>query len=221
MSIYDYKAITIDGDEISLEQYKGKVLVIVNTASECGFTPQYDGLEIIYEQYKDKGFEILGFPSNQFAGQEPGESQEIKNFCSINYGVTFQLFKKGDVRGENAQPLFKYLTEQAAFKGFDMNQPDEKGFSDFLVKSYPEFLEGNSIKWNFTKFLVDRDGNIVERYESATKPAAMVSDINKLVERFEKKDQIDEETPYIEKHGELDNEVNPYDLASTTKLQSM
>ena len=229
MTIYDYKAITIDGDEVSLEQYKGKVLVIVNTASECGFTPQYEGLEKIYELYKDKNFEILGFPSNQFLGQEPGENKEIKNFCSINYGVTFRLFEKGDVRGETAQPLFKYLTEKATFKGFDMNQPDEKGLSDFLVKSYPEFLEGNSIKWNFTKFLVDKDGNIVERYESATEPAAMISDIDKLVggyenlvEGFEKiNDEEDIEIPYIDKQGELNNEVNPYDLASTTKLQSM
>ena len=229
MSIYDYKAITIDGDEVSLEQYKGKVLVIVNTASECGFTPQYEGLEKIYKLYKDRDFEILGFPSNQFQGQEPGESQEIKNFCSINYGVTFQLFEKGDVRGETAQPLFKYLTEKAAFKGFDMNRPDEKGLSDFIAKSYPEFLEGNSIKWNFTKFLVDKDGNIVERYESATEPAAMVSDIDKLVggyvnlvEEFEKiNDKEDMEIPYIDKHGEISNEVNPYDLAASTKLQSM
>jgi glutathione peroxidase len=228
MSIYDYKAITIDGDEVSLEQYKGKVLVIVNTASECGFTPQYDGLEKIYELYKGKGFEILGFPSNQFAGQEPGESQEIKNFCSINYGVTFQLFQKGDVRGETAQPLFKYLTEQATFKGFDMNQPDEKGLSEFLLKSYPEFLEGNSIKWNFTKFLVDKEGNVVERYESATEPAIMVTDIDKLVggyenlvEEFEKINDEEEEIPYIDKQGELNNECDPYDLATTTKLQSM
>lgn len=185
MSIYDYKAITIDGDEISLEQYKGKVLIIVNTASECGFTPQYEGLEKIYELYNDKDFEILGFPSNQFGGQEPGESQEIKNFCSINYGVTFQMFQKGDVRGENAQPLFKYLTDQAAFKGFDMNQPNEKGLSDFILEKYPEYIEGNSVKWNFTKFLVDKEGNIVERYESATEPSAMVSDIDKLVGGYE------------------------------------
>ena len=137
MSIYDFKAITIDGDEVSLEQYKGKVLVIVNTASECGFTPQYEGLEKLYEQYKDKDFEILGFPSNQFAGQEPGEGQQIKSFCELNYGVSFQLFNKGEVRGENAQPLFKYMTEKAAFKGFDMGQPNEKKFNDFLVESLP------------------------------------------------------------------------------------
>jgi len=181
MSIYDYKVITIDGDEVSLEKYRGKVLVIVNTASKCGFTPQYEGLEKLYKKYKDKDFEILGFPSNQFAGQEPGESNEIKNFCTINYGVSFQLFKKSDVRGENTQPLFRYLTGKAIFKGFDLNHPNEKKLNDLLKKNFPEFLEGNSVKWNFTKFLIGRDGNIVERYEPTTDPVAMSSDIEKLV----------------------------------------
>ncbi|MBU3092118.1 glutathione peroxidase [Clostridium sp. CM028] len=181
MSIYDFKAITIDGEEISLEQYRGKVLVIVNTASKCGFTPQYEGLEKIYEQYKDKDFEILGYPSNQFAGQEPGESNEIKNFCTINYGVSFQLFEKGDVRGENALPLFKYLTEEATFRGFDLNKPNEKKLNDILYKRFPEFLEGDSVKWNFTKFLIGRDGNVVGRYEPTIEPAAMSTDIEKLL----------------------------------------
>ena len=182
MSIYDFKAITIDGEEISLEQYKGKVLVIVNTASKCGFTPQYEGLEKLYEQYKDKDFEILGYPSNQFAGQEPGESNEIKNFCTINYGVSFQLFEKSDVRGENALPLFKYLTEKTTFKGFDLHHPTGKKLNDMLEKNFPEFLEGDSVKWNFTKFLIGRDGNIVERYEPTTEPSAMSMSIEKLLE---------------------------------------
>lgn len=181
MSIYDFKAITIDGEEISLEQYKGKVLIIVNTASKCGFTPQYEGLEKLYEQYKDKDFEILGYPSNQFAGQEPGESNEIKNFCTINYGVSFQLFEKSDVRGENVLPLFKYLTEEITFKGFDLNKPNEKKLNDMLEKRFPEFLEGDSVKWNFTKFLIGRDGNIVGRYEPTTEPSAMSIDIEKLL----------------------------------------
>ncbi|WP_291635814.1 glutathione peroxidase, partial [Clostridium sp.] len=170
MSIYDFKAVTIDGEEISLEQYKGKVLVIVNTASKCGFTPQYEGLERLYEQYKDKGLEILGFPSNQFAGQEPGESNEIKNFCEINYGVSFQLFEKNDVREANAQPLFKYLTENTIFKGFDLSNPNGKKLNDMLNEKFPEFLVGNSIKWNFTKFLIDGEGNITNRYEPTTEP---------------------------------------------------
>lgn len=181
MSIYDFKAITIDGEELSLEQYKGKVLIIVNTASKCGFTPQYEGLEKLYEKYSDKGLEILGFPSNQFAGQEPGESNEIKNFCLINYGVSFQLFKKSDVRGDNAHPIFKYLSGEKTFKGFNMNQPNERKFNDMLKKKFPELLEGNSVKWNFTKFLIGRDGNIVERYEPTTEPAAMSTDIEKLL----------------------------------------
>lgn len=182
MSIYDYKAITIDGDEVSLEQYKGKVLIIVNTASKCGFTPQYEGLENLYEQYRDKDFEILGFPSNQFAGQEPGENDEIKNFCLINYGVSFQLFKKGDVIGESPHPLFSYLTSKATFKGFDLKQPNDKKLYEMLKKRFPEFLKGNSIKWNFTKFLIDRDGRIVKRYEPTTEPFAMSKDIEKLLE---------------------------------------
>jgi len=187
MTIYEFKAITIDGDEVSLEQYKGKVLVIVNTASECGFTPQYAGLEKLYEQYKDKDFEILGFPSNQFAGQEPGESNEIKNFCQINYGVSFPLFEKNDVRGENAQPIFKYLTEGTTFKGFDFNHPTGKKLNDMLKEKFPKFLEGDSVKWNFTKFLIGRDGNIVSRYEPTTEPEAMATDIEKLLETSKEK----------------------------------
>ncbi len=186
MSIYDFKAITIDGEEVSLEQYRGKVLIIVNTASKCGFTPQYEGLEKLYEQYKDKNFEILGFPSNQFAGQEPGESHEIQNFCTINYGVSFQLFEKGDVRGENAHPLFKYLTGETTFKGFDLNHPNGKRLNDMIKEKFPEFMEGNSVKWNFTKFLIGRDGNIAYRYEPTTEPAAMSTDIEKLLAVSEK-----------------------------------
>jgi len=209
MSIYDFKAITIDGDEVSMEQYKGKVLLIVNTASECGFTPQYEGLEKLYDQYKNKGFEILGFPSNQFAGQEPGENNEIKNFCKINYGVSFQLFKKSDVRGENAHPLFKYMTEKATFKGFHLNHPNEKKLNAMLKKNFPQFLEGNSVKWNFTKFLIGRDGNIVERFEPTTEPVAMTTDIEKLVDTLNENyfpviEELGNNAIYI---GENDEEV--------------
>ena len=181
MTIYDFNATTIDGEEVSLEQYKGKVLLIVNTASKCGFTPQYEGLEKLYEQYKDKGFEILGFPSNQFAGQEPGDSHEIENFCKINYGVSFQLFEKSDVRGENAHPIFQYMTEKTTFKGFDLNHPNEKKLNDMLKKNFPQFLDGNSIKWNFTKFLIDGNGNVDFRYEPTTEPLAISSDIERLL----------------------------------------
>jgi len=178
MTIYNFKATTIDGEKVSFDHYKGKVLLIVNTASKCGFTPQYEGLEKLYEQYKDKGLEILGFPSNQFYGQEPGESSEIKNFCMINYGVSFQLFEKNDVNGENAQPIFKYLTEKTTFKGFDLNHPIGEKLNEILS---PELLAGDSVKWNFTKFLIGRDGNIVNRYEPTTAPEDLVTEIEKLL----------------------------------------
>jgi len=203
MTIYDFKATTIDGEEVNLQQYKGKVLLIVNTASKCGFTPQYEGLEKLYNQYKDKGLEILGFPSNQFAGQEPGTSDEIKNFCMINYGVSFQLFQKSDVRGEDIHPLFKYLTEETTFKGFDLNHPNGKKLNDMLKERFPEFLKGDSVKWNFTKFLIDTDGNIIERYEPTTQPESISTDIEKLLVKSNEND-ISNKKIYT---GENDEEV--------------
>lgn len=181
MSIYNFKAKTIEGKDVSLEEYKGKVLIIVNTASKCGFTPQYEGLEEIYKKYKSQGLEILGFPSNQFAEQEPGSNDEVKNFCQINYGVSFQLFEKTEVRGDNADPLFKYLTEEASFRGLDLNHPIGKTLNEVLEKQFPEYLEGNSIKWNFTKFLIDRNGKIIKRFEPTTEPKDMIPDIEKLL----------------------------------------
>ena len=123
MGIYDFTVKTNRGVEKNLGDYKGKVLLIVNTASKCGFTPQFKELQELYDNYKERGFEILGFPCNQFAGQEPGNNDEVQSFCRLNYGVKFQIFDKGDVRGENAQPLFKYLTAQKGFKGFDKSHP--------------------------------------------------------------------------------------------------
>lgn len=146
MTVYDYAAKTIDGEEKSLCEYKGKTLLIVNTASECGFTPQFEGLQQLYETYRDQGLEILGFPCNQFGGQDPGSDEEISQFCSKNYGVSFQMFSKVNVKGENAHPLFQYLTKET------------KG------------ILNNEIKWNFTKFLVDRDGNVIDRFPPQTKP---------------------------------------------------
>jgi glutathione peroxidase len=157
MSIYDFKAITIDGEEKSLKEYEGKVLLIVNTASKCGFTPQYKELEEIYKKIGNEKFEVLGFPCNQFGNQEPGESGEIKNFCEINYGVTFEVFEKIDVKGANAHPLFKYLTEQKSG------------------------LIGSAIKWNFTKFLIDAEGNVVDRFAPTTSPVKLENDIRKLI----------------------------------------
>jgi glutathione peroxidase len=181
MSVYDFKVKTIDGEEISLEQYKGKVLIIANTASKCGFTPQYADLEKLYQKYHDKGLEILGFPSNQFAEQEPGNNSEVKNFCQINYGVTFPLFEKIAVRGASAHPLFKHLSETVPFKGLDLNHPSGKILNSFLNEKFPDFLIGNSVKWNFTKFLIDRDGNVVGRFEPTTEPLDMVPEIEKLL----------------------------------------
>ena len=181
MSIYDFKFNSIDDDEINLMDFKGKVMLIVNTASKCGFTPQYEGLENLYKKYKDKGLEIIGFPSNQFLNQEPGENEEIKNFCSINYGVTFTLSEKIDVRGKDADPIFKYLTEKAPFKGFDMSQEKAKSFSGFLSEKLPKLLDGDSIKWNFTKFLIDRNGNIVGRFEPPVEPLEIEGEIEKLL----------------------------------------
>lgn len=181
MSVYDFKVKTIDGEEISLEKYKGKVLVIANTASKCGFTPQYADLQKLYEKYNEKGLEILGFPSNQFAEQEPGSNNEVKNFCQFNYGVSFPLFSKIDVRGEAANPLFKYLSSQLPFKGLDLNHPAGKILDAFLKEKFPEFLIGDSIKWNFTKFLIDRNGEVVARFEPTTEPLNMIPEIEKLL----------------------------------------
>jgi glutathione peroxidase len=156
-TLYDFSARTIDGDERSLDDYRGKVVLVVNVASQCGFTPQYEGLERLYKTYADRGFVVLGFPSNQFGGQEPGTEDEIQGFCSLNYGVTFPMFAKVDVNGDDAHPLFTWLRRQ------------QSGFF------------GGRIKWNFTKFLVDGEGRAVERYGSMTEPAALAPDIEKLL----------------------------------------
>lgn len=170
MSIYPYTARSIRGKEIELEAYKGKVLLIVNTASKCGFTHQYSDLQKLYERYEDRGFQILGFPSNQFGEQEPGSNEEVNVFCQINYGVTFPLFEKVEVRGENKHPLFTHLIEQAGFEGFDMNHSSGKLLQSMLESKDPEALNNDEIKWNFTKFLIDREGNVVTRFESTVDP---------------------------------------------------
>jgi glutathione peroxidase len=159
MKVYDYKVKDIKGNEVSLSEFSGKLLLIVNTASKCGFTPQYDGLEKLYQKYKEQGLVILGFPSNQFLAQEPGDNEEISSFCKINYGVTFPLFSKIDVRGDNADPLFQFLSEAAPFKGFELDKEMGRKIENVVKTYYPENLEGNGVKWNFTKFLIARDGS--------------------------------------------------------------
>ena len=170
MNVYDIVLKDNKGNAVNLEEYKGKVVLIVNTASKCGFTPQYDGLEKLYKKYKDKGLVILGFPSNQFLEQEPGADNEILEFCRTNHGVTFPLFAKSDVRGENINPLFKHLIKEAPFKGFEVEKESWRHIEDVVKRHYPENLEGDEVKWNFTKFLVAKDGKTITRYEPTTTP---------------------------------------------------
>lgn len=161
-NIYDFSVFSIDGREVSMAEYKDKVLVVVNTASKCGFTPQYAGLDALYQQYRERGVMVLGFPCNQFGAQEPGTDAEIARFCELNYGVSFPIFAKIDVNGPNAHPLFKFLkSEQSGIFGL---------------------IGLEAIKWNFTKFLVDRSGRVVGRYAPATPPAELAPEIDKLLQ---------------------------------------
>jgi glutathione peroxidase len=157
-SVFDFDVETLDGRPMRLGEFSGKVLLIVNTASQCGFTPQYAGLEELYQTYKDRGLEVLGFPCNQFGAQEPGSAAEIGSFCEKNYGVSFPMFAKIDVNGEDAHPLYRFL------------------------KTEKSGLLGSKIKWNFTKFLVDREGKVVARYASTTKPESMAKEIERLLD---------------------------------------
>ncbi len=156
--IYGFEVQTITGDKVALGNYENQVMLIVNTASKCGFTPQYEGLEALFEKYKDKGLVILGFPCNQFGRQEPGTESDIAEFCQLNYGVSFPMFSKVDVNGDDADPLFKYLK-----------------------KSQKGLLGSEKIKWNFTKFLVNRDGKVVARFAPTVKPKDLEKDIEKLL----------------------------------------
>ncbi|MPW27278.1 glutathione peroxidase [Alkalibaculum sp. M08DMB] len=180
MNIFDFNAKLIDGEKISLDQFKGKVVLIVNTASKCGFTVQFEGLQKLYEKHMDQ-FVVLGFPSNQFRGQDPLSNTEIQNFCQLNFGVSFPLFEKVDVRGADAHPLFNFLIKEQPFKGFDLNNELENKFYNLTKQEYPEFLEDDSIKWNFTKFLVSKDGDVIKRYDSWIPPEEIEADIIKLL----------------------------------------
>ena len=168
MSIYDLKVKNGKGEEISLEKYRGKVLLIVNTATGCGFTPQYKGLEEMYKKYHEKGLEILDFPCNQFGNQAPGTDEEIHEFCTLKYNTTFEQFQKVDVNGENESPLFTFLKEQKGFEGFDGLKG--KVLIPIVKAMDPDYKNNSKIKWNFTKFLVDREGNVVQRFESTVTP---------------------------------------------------
>ncbi|MGM9926882.1 MAG: glutathione peroxidase [Bacillus sp. (in: firmicutes)] len=158
MTIYNFEATLLNGEKIALKKYEGKVVLIVNTASKCGFTPQYEQLQTLYEKYKEQGLIVLGFPCNQFMKQEPGDDLEIENFCRLNYGVTFPMFAKIDVKGEKAHPLFIYLSNEA-----------------------PGVLGSKGVKWNFTKFLIDRKGHVVKRCSPQTKPFDIEEEIRALL----------------------------------------
>ncbi|OQR56219.1 glutathione peroxidase [Bacillus sp. CDB3] len=158
MTVYDFLAKTITGEDKSLKDYEGKALLIVNVASKCGFTPQYKGLQEVYDKYKDQGLEILGFPCNQFGGQEPGTEADITSFCELNYGVNFPMFAKIDVKGDKAHPLYTFMTEQA-----------------------PGLLGMKAVKWNFTKFLIGKDGKVVGRFAPQTKPVDLEVEIEKVL----------------------------------------
>lgn len=165
MNIYDFVVKNKYGEQVCLDDYKGKVVLIMNSATKCGFTPQYDALQDLYEKYVDEGFEILDFPCNQFGNQAPGTNQEIASFCDLTYGITFPTFSKIEVNGENADPLFKYLVNEKGFAGFDPEHELTPKLEKMFSEADPDYKNKPSIKWNFTKFLVDREGNVVERYE--------------------------------------------------------
>lgn len=159
-SVFEFSVNTIDGKEKALSDYAGKVILFVNTASKCGFTNQYEGLEELYKKYHDQGFEVLGFPSNQFLAQEPGTNDEIAEFCKINFGVTFQLFEKISVKGEDIHPLYEYLSDAA-----------------------PGLFNSKAVKWNFTKFLADCDGKVIKRFAPKTVPEKIAPDIERLLKQ--------------------------------------
>ena len=181
--IYDITVKDMDGNDVSLANYKGKVLLIVNVAIKCGLTPQYQGLEALYQKYKDQGLEILAFPCNQFLGQEPGTNEEIQSFCSLNYNVTFPLFAKIDVNGEAESPLYTYLKEQAPFKGYPEGTEEFAAQLDKIhQQAGTDFDQGNAIRWNFGKFLVSKDGKTIIRFEPMVTPDMMEEAIQELLE---------------------------------------
>ena len=179
--IYDFKALTSKGKELDFAQFKGKVLLIVNTASKCGFTPQFEGLEKLNEQYRDKGLVVIGFPCNQFAEQDPGSDDEISQFCQLNYGVTFQIMKKIDVNGSDENPIFTWLKSQAGFAGFNPAHPIAKILDEILSKADPDYTKKPDIKWNFTKFLISKDCTKVQRFEPTSTPEEIAASIEALL----------------------------------------
>lgn len=178
MSIYDLKVKNRKGEDVSINNFKGKVLLIVNTATGCGFTPQYKGLEELYQKYHEKGLEILDFPCDQFGHQAPGTDDEIHEFCTAKYKTSFDQFKKIEVNGENESELFTYLKSKQGFKGFDLKG---KILIPIVKKMDSDYANNSNIKWNFTKFLVDREGNVIERFESTVEPKKIDEKIASII----------------------------------------
>ena len=174
--IYDFKIKKSDGEDLNLSDYKGKVIMVVNTATGCGFTPQYAPIEDMYKKYHDKGLEILDIPCNQFGNQAPGSDEEIHDFCTLHYNTTFEQMKKADVNGENELPFYTYLKAQKGFEGFPEGQYKEM-MEQMMAKSDPDWDKKPDIKWNFTKFIIDRNGNVVARFE----PMADMNEVENCV----------------------------------------
>lgn len=181
MSIYDFKTENVYGVEVDLKDYTDKVLLIVNSATQCGFTPQYDDLQNLYEKYNQMGFDVLEFPCDQFGKQAPGSNEEIASFCDARFGLRFSRFSKVDVNGENALPLFLYLQNEKGFEGFDEEHPLSAILKSKLSRSNPNYMNEKDIKWNFTKFLIDRQGKVVKRFEPTTDMAIVEGEIQKLL----------------------------------------
>lgn len=177
-TIYDFTVTKPSGERFPLFQLEGKPVLIVNTASKCKYTHQFDDLQKLYDRYKDQGLQIIGFPCNQFAKQEPGSSEEAVAFCQLNYGVKFPMFAKLDVNGNEAHPLFDFLKQTGPFSGFDESDVQAKLLKLMISDNTPEWLHGNAIKWNFTKFLIDAEGHVVQRFE----PIASMDDIQSAIE---------------------------------------
>ncbi|MDF2802223.1 MAG: Glutathione peroxidase [Anaerocolumna sp.] len=177
MSLYDYIVIDNEGKDVHLSEYKDKVLLIINSATACGFTPQYEKLESMYETFKENGLVILDFPCNQFGHQAPGSDEEIATFCESKYGVTYPIFSKIDVNGEDASPLYQYLVKEKGFNGFPNDNPRSTRMHEKLSQENPNYINEPDIKWNFTKFLIDRNGSVVERFEP-------MEDLDKIEEKI-------------------------------------
>ncbi len=180
-TIYDFSVKGRKGEQVSLKEYNGEVLLIVNTATKCGFTPQYEELENLYKKYRKEGFVVLDFPCNQFGQQAPGTDESIHEFCKLNFGTEFPRFKKVKVNGEDAEPLFQWLREEKGFAGWDMEHPIAHILDDMLTKADPDYKEKNDIKWNFTKFLINKKGQVVARYEPTTKMEVIEKAVKELL----------------------------------------